>query len=208
MPTSLAQRDVVAAAAEQVQMRERPLADAAGSRASLRWSSAPGSIWPRDRARDARERARLRGSEAGGLERGGVGELRGRRARTTGPCGWRAPWRRVNAQAMLPAALRVDQLLDDRPGERLERLRLAQHAQLRARLDDAAEQRVVAVRAVERLEVVVEREHEAHAGDRLARAVLGRGVRAQEDVVAAPRRLGERELAVDPHRPPRDAASI
>jgi hypothetical protein len=91
--------------------------------------------------------------------------------------------------------LRVDQLLDDRPRERLERLGLAQHAQLRAGTDDPAEHRVGPVRAVERLKVVVERQHEAQALDR-------RRLAAQQHLVAAPGGLGELNLAVDPDRPP------
>ena len=54
-----------------------------------------------------------------------------------------------------------------------------------------------AVRAVERREVVVEREHEAQPLDRPL-------VAAQVDVVASPRRLGEQQLAVDDHRPADD----
>jgi len=62
------------------------------------------------------------------------------------------------------------------------------------------------VRAVKRLEVVVEAEHEAHPLKRGARRALGLGVRAQQHVLVAPGRLGQRKLVADPQRPPRHGA--
>ena len=123
-----------------------------------------------------------------------------------GPCGCFVAVAVRERPCDVAGALGVDQLLDDRPRQRLERLRLAQHAQLRARLHDPAEERVGTVGAMERLEVVVEREHEPQAFDRDARGVFGGGVGAQVDVIASPCRLGQRDLLVDPDRPPHDGA--
>jgi hypothetical protein len=106
----------------------------------------------------------------------------------------------------VPGALRVDQLLDDRPRERLERLGLAQDAQLRPRLDHPPEHRVAAMRAVKRLEVVVEAEHEPHPGERVSCRVFRVGVGAQEDAIVAPGGFDEGEFAINAHRPAGDAA--
>src|SRR5205814_657586 len=74
-------------------------------------------------------------------------------------------------------ALGLDQLLADRPGQRLERLRAAPNAEVRAGANAAPEQRVEAEPLVEGPQVVVDRQSEAHPGDGLlgGRAVPGRG---------------------------------
>ena len=186
-------------------MRDRPLADAGDREQAALVVGRGVELSPRDRERHAGERARLRGGEAGGLEPRGVGQRvrQRRRPRALGVPRAVAAGERPGDVA---GALGVDQLLDDRPRQRLERLRLPQHAQLRARLHDAAEQRVRAVRAVERFEVVVEREHEAQPGERRLRRRLGARLGAQVHVLAAPRRLGQRELVPDADRAPHDVA--
>ena len=63
-------------------------------------------------------------------------------------------------------ALELDQLLADRPGERLERLRPARRAQARQRADRPTDQRVTAKAAVELADVVVDPEREAHPRER------------------------------------------
>src|SRR5207302_7833742 len=62
-------------------------------------------------------------------------------------------------------ALRLDQLLGDRPGERLERLRAALRPDPRLASDDRAEQLIAPELRVERRQVVIEAEGEAHALD-------------------------------------------
>ena len=110
-----------------------------------------------------------------------------RRARTPRPACCSAAWlanasrrrrgpRAARVARAVPAGERprdvarllgVDQLVHHRPGERLERLGHAQHAQLRAGLEQPGRAAGRdAVRAVERREVVVEREHEAQPLDR------------------------------------------
>ena len=66
-----------------------------------------------------------------------------------------------------PGGARVlDQLLADRPGQRLERLRPARRAQPGRAAHERADQRVGAEAAVERREVVVDAEREAHPRER------------------------------------------
>jgi hypothetical protein len=96
----------------------------------------------------------------------------------------------------------LDELLADRPGQGLERVGAAGGPQPRRRAHDGPDHRVVAEAGVERRQVVVEPEGEAHAPQRLV-ARLGAGaLRTEDDPVRG--RLGRADddrLAADVDEP-------
>jgi hypothetical protein len=132
-----------------------------------------GSCWLRSARPDATSRAaRTSAIERFGGEPAGV-QLGGRAARQ--PLGGRRGAQRAAAgRSPVPAhdppldrrgAARLDQLLADRPGERLEWLRPAPRAQPGRAADHGPDERVPAKAAVELAQVVVRAQREAHALD-------------------------------------------
>ena len=137
----------------------------------------PGRWPPRARPGAARSRAWPTRPQAS-ISAGARPASRPARARRAGsPHALRRPKRRISRRWIVDRPLALDQLLADRPGERLERLGPAAGPQPRAAADDRPEQRVALEGGVELGQVLVEAEREVHPLDavlaRLARGRLG-----------------------------------
>jgi hypothetical protein len=82
-------------------------------------------------------------------------------------------------------ALELDQLLADRPGERLKRLRTASHAQPRAASHGASDQRIVGELTNESCEIVIDTQREAHTFDPMLRRRPAARARPEQDELRA-----------------------
>ncbi len=146
-------------------------------------------------AGDAHKQARTRTDEVEGLKarRRGARERRGggnvaQRPLASLPARPARAHRRDDPPLNRGRALVLDQLLADRPRQRLERLGTSAGAQPRPRAHGASDQRVVGELAVEAAQIVVDAEREAHPLDPVARRLdvararpeehhVGRGLR-------------------------------
>ena len=147
----------------------------------------------RPRARRARARSRVRrpdrrtASSAGAVPASAAGAGRSRRPRST-PSG--STQRRPSAGHHAPLdrgrPLVLDQLLADRPGQRLERLRATTHPQPGTPAQRAPRSADRAGSAGETApQVLVDAERESHPRDAVGRGRVGSCARAEQDPVAA-----------------------
>jgi len=182
---------VVAALAVEAEHLDRPPPDA-GDRAqappgALVVGSAQVSAPGRDLVRGAAQRDRPPRGQVVALQQGGRGARDPRRRGEVAQARRRAPPAEAEHDAPLDrdGAREVDELLGDRPRERLERVGAAADPQPRPGAHGHADQRVAPEAVVEGPQVVVDPEGEAHAVDRLDGGVPVRGARAEQDLVAA-----------------------
>ncbi len=168
------------------------------------WSAARRSARPVATSRAARRSAIARPADRSRLcsSAGAVPARRSGVGRSRRPVSaQRRPRRATIRRWMTTRAVELDELLADRPGQRLERVGTARRAQPRAAPQRRADQRVEPEALVERAQVVVDAEREAHPRDRLLghAGVLGPGaehdrvgarLRDSDDGAACPRRAG------------------
>ena len=107
-------------------------------------------------------------------------------------CGQRRPERGDQVALDRDRALERDQLLGDRPGERLPRLGPPPHAQRRICAHRAADQRVVAEALVERPQVVVDAGARSASAARPTRAASSEALRPHEDHAVGDRAASRR----------------
>src|SRR6185437_7653827 len=104
-------------------------------------------------------------------------------------------------------ALGLDELLGDRPGQRLERLGPPQRPDPWAAPDHRAEQRVAFERAVEVPEVVVDPQREAHALDRVGGGLAGAAFGADPDAAGGGPGGNRDRLVTVVHQPDQGAVA-